>query len=98
MRENIDAGSDWIKVTVSGSGGAPSGLADAEPIMLPEEVRAVREAARRGGRPVAAHAHSTAAIKLALEGRARTIEHGTYFDDASARLFKSKGAFIVPTA
>ena len=98
MRENIEAGSDWIKVTVSGSGGAPSGLADAEPIMLPDEVHAVMEAARRGLRPVAAHAHSKAAIKLALENGARTIEHGTYFDDACARLFKSKGAFLVPTA
>jgi imidazolonepropionase-like amidohydrolase len=98
VRENIEAGSDWIKVTVSGSGGAATGLADAEPIMLPEEVRAVMEAARRGLRPVAAHAHSTAAIKLALESGARTIEHGTYFDDACARLFKSKGAFLVPTA
>jgi len=98
VRENIEAGSDWIKMTVSGSGGAASGLADAEPIMLPEEVRAVTEAARRGLRPVAAHAHSTAAIKLALENGARTIEHGTYFDDACARLFKSKGAFLVPTA
>ena len=98
VRENIEAGSDWIKMTVSGSGGAPSGLADAEPIMLAEEVRAVTEAARRGLRPVAAHAHSTAAIKLALESGARTIEHGTYFDDACARLFKSKGAFLVPTA
>jgi imidazolonepropionase-like amidohydrolase len=98
VRENIEAGSDWIKVTVSGSGGAPSGLADAEPIMLPDEVHAVMEAARRGLRPVAAHAHSIAAIKLALESGARTIEHGTYFDDACARLFKSKGAFLVPTA
>ncbi len=98
VRENIEAGSDWIKVTVSGSGGAPSGLQDAEPIMLPEEVRAVMEAARRGGRPVAAHAHSTAAIKLALESGARTIEHGTYFDEACVKLFKSKGAFLVPTA
>jgi imidazolonepropionase-like amidohydrolase len=98
VRENIEAGSDWIKVTVSGSGGAPSGLKEAEPIMLPEEVTAVMEAARRGGRPVAAHAHSTAAIKLALASGARTIEHGTYFDDASAKLFKSKGAFLVPTA
>jgi imidazolonepropionase-like amidohydrolase len=98
VRENIEAGSDWIKMTVSGSGGAPSGLADAEPIMLPDEVRAVAEAARRGLRPVAAHAHSRAAIKLALENGARTIEHGTYFDDSCARLFKSKGAFLVPTA
>jgi imidazolonepropionase-like amidohydrolase len=98
VRENIEAGSDWIKVTVSGSGGAPSGLADAEPIMLPDEVHAVLEAAQRGLRPVAAHAHSKAAIKLALEQGARTIEHGTYFDDSCVRLFKSKGAFLVPTA
>lgn len=98
VRENIEAGSDWIKVTVSGSGGAPSGLADAEPIMLPDEVRAVMEAARQRQRPVAAHAHSTAAIRLALENGARTIEHGTYFDETCARLFKSKHAFLVPTA
>jgi imidazolonepropionase-like amidohydrolase len=98
VRENIEAGSDWIKVTVSGSGGAASGMADAEPIMLPEEVQAVTDAARRGLKPVAAHAHSTAAIKLALESGVRTIEHGTYFDDACARLFKSKGTFLVPTA
>ena len=98
VRENIEAGSDWIKVTVSGSGGAPSGLADAQPIMLPEEVHAVMEAAQRGLRPVAAHAHSTAAIKLALEQGARTIEHGTYFDDSCVRLFKSKHAFLVPTS
>jgi imidazolonepropionase-like amidohydrolase len=98
VRENLEAGSDWIKVTVSGSGGAPSGLADAEPIMLPEEVRAVMDAARRGLRPVAAHAHSIAAIKLALESGARTIEHGTYFDAACVKLFKSKGAFLIPTS
>lgn len=97
-RENIEKGSDWIKVTVSGSGGESTGQANAEPIMLPEEVKAVTEAARRAQRPVAAHAHSTAAIDLALESGARTIEHGAYFDDASARLFKKHGAYLVPTA
>ncbi|MBB6095587.1 imidazolonepropionase-like amidohydrolase [Povalibacter uvarum] len=97
-RENIEAGSDWIKVTVSGSGGEATGQATAEPIMLPEEVNAVTEAARRAQRPVAAHAHSTAAINLALESDARTIEHGAYFDDASARLFRKHGAYLVPTA
>jgi imidazolonepropionase-like amidohydrolase len=98
VRENIQAGSDWIKVTVSGSGGEATGQADAEPIMFPEEVQAVMEAARQARRPVAAHAHSIKAINLALENGARTIEHGTYFDDAGARLFKSKGAFLIPTA
>jgi imidazolonepropionase-like amidohydrolase len=98
VRENIEAGSEWIKVTVSGSGGEPTGQADAEPIMFPEEVRAVMDAARQARRPVAAHAHSIGAIRLALESGARTIEHGAYFNDANARLFKAREAFLVPTA
>jgi imidazolonepropionase-like amidohydrolase len=98
VRENVEAGSDWIKISASGSGGAPSGQADAEPIMLPDEFGAAMEAARGADRPVAAHAHSKAAIVLALENGARTIEHGTYFDDECARLFERKGAFLVPTA
>ena len=98
VRENVEAGSDWIKVTVSGSGGEATGSADAEPIMFPEEAAAVFGAARQAKRPVAAHAHSIAAINLALENGARTIEHGGWFDDSSVRLFKAKGAFLVPTA
>jgi imidazolonepropionase-like amidohydrolase len=33
-----------------------------------------------------------------LEQGARTIEHGTYFDDSCVRLFKSRHAFLVPTS
>ena len=98
VRENVEQGSDWIKVTVSGSGRESSGRADAAPILLPDEMTAVAEAAKQGDRPIAAHAHSTAAINLALSAGARTIEHGTYFDDASVALFKRQHAFLVPTA
>ncbi len=98
VRENIELGSDWIKVTVGGSGGDWTGRPDAAPIMFPDEVGAVMAAARQARRPVAAHAHSTAAINLALESGARTIDHGTYFDEASVKLFKAKGAWLVPTA
>jgi imidazolonepropionase-like amidohydrolase len=98
VRENIEAGSDWIKVTVSGSGGEATGQRSAEPIMLPDEVSAVMSAARLAGRPVAAHAQSTAAINLALQLGARTIEHGVYFDDKSVSLFKANDAYLVPTA
>lgn len=98
VRENIEQGSDWIKVTVSGSGRETSGRADAEPILRDEEMAAIAEAARRAGRPIAAHAHGTAAINLALAAGARTIEHGTYFDDKSVELFRRNGAFLVPTA
>lgn len=98
VRENVEAGSDWIKVTVSGSGGEATGQRPAEPIMLPDEVSAVMSAARLAKRPVAAHAQSTAAINLSLELGARTIEHGVYFDGKSVSLFKANDAYLVPTA
>jgi imidazolonepropionase-like amidohydrolase len=98
VRENIEAGADWIKLTVSGSGREAGGRADAQPIMLADEMSAASEAARRAYRPIAAHAHSTAAINAALANGATTIEHGTYFDDQSARLFRQHRAWLVPTA
>ena len=98
VRENIERGSYWIKVTVSGSGREAGGRADAAPILFGDEMQAVAAAAQQAGRPVAAHAHSTAAINLALTQGVRTIEHGTYFDEESARLFRKRGAYLVPTA
>jgi imidazolonepropionase-like amidohydrolase len=98
VRENIEAGADWIKLTVSGSGREAGGRADAQPIMLADEISAASEAARRAYRPIAAHAHSTAAINAALANGATTIEHGTYFDAESARLFRQNRAWLVPTA
>lgn len=98
VRENIEQGSDWIKVTVSGSGRESGGKADAQPILFEDEMKAVAEAAAQADRPIAAHAHSTRAINLALVSGARTVEHGTYFDGTSASLFKRHGAFLVPTA
>ena len=98
VRENIEAGADWIKITVSGSGREAGGRPEALPNLFDDEVESAIGAARQAGRPVAAHAHSTAAINLALRAGARTIEHGTYFDDASVSLFKRKQAYLVPTA
>ncbi|AWV07198.1 amidohydrolase family protein [Marilutibacter maris] len=98
VRENIEQGSDWIKMTVSGSGRESGGRPDAAPIMFEDEVRGAVDAAHQAGRPVAAHAHSTPAIALALQAGADTIEHGTYFDDAAAARFKRGGAYLVPTA
>ncbi|NUO74504.1 MAG: amidohydrolase family protein [Lysobacter sp.] len=97
VRQNIEDGADWIKLTVSGSGREAGGRPQAEPDMFEDEVVSAVAAARQAGRPVAAHAHSTAAINLALRAGVRTIEHGSYFDDESVALFKRKRAYLVPT-
>lgn len=98
VRENVEQGSDWIKITVSGSGRETTGRAAAAPTMFPDEIAAVVAAARQASRPVAAHAHSTAAINLALSLGVKTIEHGTYFDATSVKLFKQHHAYLIPTA
>lgn len=98
VRGNIERGVDWIKLTSSGSGRETTGRADAAPILFEDELASAAAAAQQAQRPLAVHAHSTAAINQALKAGARTIEHGTYFDAESAALFRQTGAFLVPTA
>lgn len=44
-----------------------------------------------------AHAYSPRAVTRAVQAGVRSIEHGNLIDEATARLMKSRGAFLVPT-
>src|SRR5690606_1660901 len=55
------------------------------------------EVAHRMGRQVTAHAHGVDGINAFLKAGGDSIEHGTYLDDESMRLFKANGAWLVPT-
>lgn len=98
VRREVARGVDLIKVVMSGGARDETSVQDAPDQFFPDEVDAIFGAARRLGRPVAVHAHSTAAINDALRNGARTIEHGTYFDDESIRLFRRNDAILVPTS
>jgi imidazolonepropionase-like amidohydrolase len=56
----------------------------------------VKEAAR-SERIVAAHAHGVPGIRAALRAGARTIEHGSFLDEETARMMADHGAILVPT-
>jgi imidazolonepropionase-like amidohydrolase len=60
-----------------------------------EEIRAAVEEAAHKGLRVAAHAHSTEGIKLAVKAGVASIEHGTYIDDEGLRLMKERGTYLV---
>ncbi|MFY9551829.1 MAG: amidohydrolase family protein [Thermoanaerobaculia bacterium] len=60
-----------------------------------DELRAAVEEASHKGLKVAAHAHSTEGIKLAVKAGVASIEHGTYNDDEGLRLMKEHGTFLV---
>jgi imidazolonepropionase-like amidohydrolase len=62
-----------------------------------QELAAIVATAHAMGRRTAAHAHGTDGINAALRAGVDSIEHGSYLDDESVRLFKEKGAFYVPT-
>ena len=60
-----------------------------------DELRAAVEEATHKGLKVAAHAHSTEGIKLAVKAGVASIEHGVYVDDEGLRLMKERGTYLV---
>jgi imidazolonepropionase-like amidohydrolase len=65
--------------------------------MFDDEVKALVDTAHMYGKKVAVHAHGVDGINMALAAGADSIEHGTMLDDASIKLFKTSGAYYVPT-
>src|SRR3546814_13715111 len=62
-----------------------------------DEIEAACEEADRWGRYVAAHAYSAEAVKRAVTGGVRTLEHGNLIDREAAALMVARGAFLVHT-
>ena len=96
VRAQIKRGADWIKITATG-GVLSETAAGVQQQLFDDELEAIVETAAMMGREVAAHAHGTDGINAALRAGVRTIEHGTYADEESFRLFKERGAYLVPT-
>jgi len=95
-REQVSEGADVIKLKASGGvlSNVPGGLNQQ---MMDDELRAVVETARTFGRKVAAHAHGVDGVNAALRAGVDSIEHGTFTNDETFRLYKQTGAYYVPT-
>lgn len=96
VREQVRAGSDFIKTCSSGPIHSLSG----SPFTLEwsvEELEALVDEAHRLGRRVAAHAKDPAGIRQAVEAGADTIEHGTFMDQPTAKLLADRQIPLVPT-
>jgi imidazolonepropionase-like amidohydrolase len=86
-----------IKISTSGGGSEDNGGPEDPAEMLDDEIMAVTDAAHTLLRLVTAHAHGSAGINAALRNGVDSIEHGTFPDQESIRLFKETGAILVPT-
>jgi len=96
VREQVRRGADHIKLTAT-AGVLSNTAAGLEQQFFEDELKAIMDAAHAMGRRVTAHAHGVEGINAALKAGVDSIEHGTYLDKESIRLFKKNGAYLVPT-
>jgi imidazolonepropionase-like amidohydrolase len=87
---------DFVKIMASGGAASPSDELDTSQYSL-EEMKAIVFEAESAGKYVAAHCYSDRGIKLCCQAGVRTIEHGNLMTEASARLMKECGTYLVPT-
>ena len=96
VRRAIKFGADVIKITATGGVLSDTNTGTGQQ-MTDDELAEIMDTAHGLGRKVAAHAHSAGGINAALRAGVDSIEHGSYADKESIKLFKKTGAYLVPT-
>lgn len=94
VRNNVKWGADWIKVCATAGVLSEEESAGSSQYSL-AELKVVVDEAHRWHRNVAAHAHGTEGIKLAIQAGVTSIEHGSLIDDEGIRLMKERGVWLV---
>ena len=95
-RAAVKSGADVIKITATGGVLSNTNAGTAQQF-FEDELEAIVGAAAKMGRKVTAHAHGKDGIEAALNAGVKSIEHGTYLDEETIRLFKKHDATLVPT-
>jgi imidazolonepropionase-like amidohydrolase len=96
-RQQLAKGADFIKLLATGAITSTK-YEKAEAIQYRlEEIAAAVAIARDNLTYVAAHAHANEGIRNAVEAGCRSIEHGSFGDEATYQLMAERGAFLVPT-
>ncbi len=96
VRYQVKYGADVIKICATGGVLSEGDAVGATQYTL-EEMKAIVDEARKLDRKVAAHAHGTEGIKLAVAAGVASIEHGSFLDEEGARLMAQRGTYLVPT-
>lgn len=91
-REQLLQGASQIKLTVGGGVSSPYGPLDTVQLSV-DEIRAAVEAAANWGTYVTVHAYTPEAIRNAIEGGAKVIDHGQLADEATAKLMAETGTW-----
>ena len=94
VRENIKYGADVIKMLATAGV-----LSEEEAVGAPQytqaEMNAIVDEAHLWGKRVAAHAHGTEGIKMAIKAGVTSVEHASFIDDEGIALAKERGTWLV---
>jgi imidazolonepropionase-like amidohydrolase len=96
VREQVRNGANQIKIMAGGGVSSPTDPLEGTQFSL-DELRAACEEAEAANLYAMAHAYSPRAVTRAVMAGVRSIEHGNLIDEATARVMKSHGAYLVPT-
>ena len=96
VREQVRNGANQIKIMAGGGVSSPTDPIDGTQFSI-EELRAACEEAEAANLYAMAHAYSPRAVTRAVRAGVRSIEHGNLIDEATARVMKQHGAYLVPT-
>ncbi|MDB4950776.1 MAG: imidazolonepropionase [Gemmatimonadetes bacterium] len=96
VRYQVKHGAGVIKTCATG-GVLSEGDAVGVPQYTYEELKALVDEATKLERRVAAHAHGTEGIKIAVRAGVTSIEHGSFLDDEGAAMMAQRGTWLVPT-
>ena len=95
-RQAIKFGADLIKIASTG-GVLSDDTTGTGQQMTDGEIAEIVRTAHSLGRKVASHAHAADGINAALREGVDSIEHGSYSNKESIKLFKKTGAYLIPT-
>ncbi|EDL49405.1 amidohydrolase family protein [Erythrobacter sp. SD-21] len=89
-------GADTIKITATGGVLSQQGRG-LEAHFTDAEMKSIADTAHSLGLDVMAHAHGARGIEAAARAGIDTIEHGTYIDEAAAKVMRERGTYLIPT-
>jgi imidazolonepropionase-like amidohydrolase len=96
VREQVRNGANQIKIMAGGGVSSPTDPLEGTQFSM-DELRAACEEAEAANLYAMAHAYSPRAVTRAVQAGVRSIEHGNLIDEATARIMKQHGAYLVPT-
>ena len=95
VRDEIRLGADQIKIMAGGGVSSQSDPIDALQYSM-EELQAAVDEADRANTYVMAHVYTARGIRRCVEAGVRTIEHGNFLDEPTAKMMVERGVYLSP--